>query len=104
MSCPPGALRSVVARHANWIEEEGGLPPYFERIACHLHFEKGRDIGTAIAIAVNVAKRMCATGDLNFPGRQNVNANSRREACAAVARWEAMKASAAAKRAKRAAA
>jgi hypothetical protein len=77
----------------NWIERAGGLPPYIERIAVHLH-AKGMSISHAIATAVNAAKKMCATGDLNWPGLQNVNPGSRAEACAAVARWEAMKASA----------
>lgn len=94
MSCPPGSLKSVIARHMNWVEEEGGLPRYFERIACHLHFEKGRTIQVAIATAVNVSKKMCATGDLEWPGLQSVNKVSRAEACAAVAQWEAMKAAA----------
>jgi hypothetical protein len=81
----------------NWIEREGGLPKYIERIAVHLH-RKGMPISRAIATAVNAAKKMCATGDLNWPGLQHVNPGSRAEACAAVARWEAMKASAKAKR------
>lgn len=51
----------------------------------------------AIATAVNVVKKMCATGDVNFPGVQQVNGGSRAEACAAAARWEAMKAAAKAK-------
>lgn len=93
MSCPPGALGGKPG-HPNWVEEQGGLPRYIERIACHLHFEKGKTVGTSIAIAVNVVKRMCATGDVNFPGPQQVNPKSKAEACAAVARWEAMKAAA----------
>jgi hypothetical protein len=55
-------------------------------------------ISQAIATAVNAAKKMCSTGDLNWPGLQQVNPGSRAEACAAVARWTAMKASARAKR------
>jgi hypothetical protein len=81
----------------NWIEQEGGLPKYIERIAVHLH-RKGMQISQAIATAVNAAKKMCSTGDLNWPGLQQVNPGSRAEACAAVARWTAMKASARAKR------
>lgn len=77
----------------NWVEEQGGLPPYIERIALHL-VGKGKSHSAAIATAINAAKRMCATGDLNWPGLQHVNAGSRAEACAAVARWEAMKAAA----------
>lgn len=78
----------------NWVENAGGLPMYIRRIANHLHAEKGMQIGHAIAVAVNAAKKMCASGDLNFPGKQNVNAGSHAEACAAVAEWEKKKASA----------
>lgn len=76
----------------NWVEDAGGLPKYIKRIEKHLR-EKGMDESRAIATAVNVVKRMCATGDLNFPGSQQVNAGSRAEACAAVAEWEKKKAS-----------
>lgn len=77
---------------ANWVEKSGGLPPYIKRIAEHVQ-EGGADESRAIATAVNAAKRMCATGDTSLPGVQNVNAGSRAEACAAVADWEAKKAS-----------
>ena len=83
----------------NWIERQGGLPSYIERIAVHLH-AKGMPISQAIATGVNAAKKMCATGDLNWPGLQHVNPGSRSEACAAVARWEAMKVAAHAHRGK----
>jgi hypothetical protein len=75
----------------NWVEKAGGLPGYIKRIVKHLQ-EKGMDESRAIATAVNVAKKMCATGDTNWPGKQQVNPGSQAEACAAVARWEAMKA------------
>lgn len=78
----------------NWVENAGGLPMYIRRIANHLHQEKGMTISRAIAVAVNVVKRMCATGDLNFPGKQSANAKSRAQACKAVAEWERKKASA----------
>ena len=77
----------------NWVDEVGGLPRYIERIALHLH-AKGMSIPHAIATAVNVVKKACATGDLNYPGIQSENAGSRAEACAAVAEWEAKKAKA----------
>lgn len=77
----------------NWIDQQGGLPGYIKRIAKHLQ-EKGMTESRAIATAVNAAKRMCASGDTNFPGAQQVNAGSRGEACRAVAQWEAMKAKA----------
>jgi hypothetical protein len=76
---------------ANWVEKAGGLPKYIKRIAKHLQ-EKGMDESQAIATAVNAAKKMCSTGDTNWPGSQEVNAGSRAEACAAVEEWEAKKA------------
>lgn len=88
-SAYPGLDRSP---KKNWVDKAGGLPKYIERIAKHLHYEKGRDVGQAIAIAVNVVKKMCSTGDLNFPGKQSTNAGSRAEACNAVKEWEAKKA------------
>lgn len=77
----------------NWVDDVGGLPRYIKRIAQHLQ-RKGMTQSHAIAVAVNAAKRMCSTGDVNFPGRQQVNAGSRAEACAAVAEWERKKAEA----------
>lgn len=72
----------------NWVSNAGGLPPYIKRIKNHLE-EKGMDESRAIATAKNAAEKMCKTGDVNFPGKQNVNAGSRAEACAAIAQWEA---------------
>lgn len=63
------------------------LPPYIKRIEKHLE-KKGMSKSHAIATAVNAAKKMCATGDTNWPGSQEVNAGSRAEACAAVAQWK----------------
>lgn len=95
-SCPPGALKSVVSAHGktNWVEKQGGLPRYVERIACHIHFDRGEDISAAIAMAVADCKKMCATGESNFG---HVGAGPQSEACDAVAHWEAMKAAADAK-------
>lgn len=83
----------ATAELANWVEKAGGLPSYIKRIAKHLQ-EKGMTESRAIATAVNATKKMCATGDLNFPGKQDVNPGSRAEACKAVAEWEAKKAKA----------
>ncbi len=85
----PGLDRSP---KENWVDRAGGLPTYIERIAKHLHYEQGYSISRAIAVAVNAVKRMCASGDVNFPGKQSVNAGSRAQACKAVAEWEAKKA------------
>jgi hypothetical protein len=75
----------------NWVTKAGGLPRYIERIAKHLHYEKGFTESAAIATAVNLVKKMCATGDVNWPGIQHVKPPSQAEACAAVAEWEAKK-------------
>ena len=88
--CPPGALKQHVSAHPklNWVDKQGGLPRYIERIACHVHFDRGEDIGEAIAIAVADCKKMCASGESNFG---HVHAGPQSEACAAVADWERMK-------------
>lgn len=78
----------------NWVEEQGGLPSYIERIAIHL-VRKGFSHQRAIATAILTAKRWCATGEVHqWPGIQRINMGSRAQACAAVARWEQMKAAA----------
>lgn len=82
-----------VSPNSNWVERAGGLPKYIERIALHL-VAKGMTRGHAIATAVNVCKKACASGDLNWPGIQIENGISRASACAAVAEWEALKAKA----------
>lgn len=81
----------------NWIEQQGGLPRWIRRAADHvMRANPGWTEGRAIATAVNAAKRMCTTGDTNWPGKQQVSAGSQAEACDAVARWDEMRAAAAA--------
>jgi len=63
------------------------LPPFIKRIEKHLR-AKGMSESHAIATAVNAAKKMCSTGDISFPGRQQINPGSRAEACRAVAQWK----------------
>jgi hypothetical protein len=75
----------------NWVDKVGGLPKFIKRIVKHLR-AKGMQQSRAIATAVNVVKKMCASGDTNWPGKQDVNAGSRAEACGAVADWERKKA------------
>lgn len=88
----PGRLNRSPRK--NWVEEQGGLPDYIERIAIHL-IRKGMSHSHAIATAINTAKKWCATGEVHqWPGIQRINLGSRAEACKAVARWEAMKAAA----------
>lgn len=83
----------------NWIEH---LPAplrarwhksWAYRAAKHLHYDAKMPIGRAIAVAINAARKGCATGDLNWPGRQSTNPVSRAEMCASVATWKLMKAS-----------
>jgi Putative phage serine protease XkdF len=63
------------------------------RAAKHLTYEVyGGNRGHAFAVAIEAARKGCATGDLNWPGDQSVNPVSRAEMCAAVSLWEAMKA------------
>lgn len=81
----------------NWVEQTGALKPHsanwIYRTAEHL---KGRGMpdSRAIAVAVNAARRLCKSGDLNFPGVQQANAGSRVEACAAVLKWDSARAKA----------
>jgi hypothetical protein len=70
---------------SNWVDNAGGLPDYIERIAKHLHYEKGMDISRAIATAVSTVKRWAAGGG-------QVSAETRAKAAKAVAEWEAKKA------------
>jgi hypothetical protein len=84
-------LDELAAVAFNWVDKVGGLPKFIKRIAKHLT-AKGMAKSRAIATAVNVVKKMCASGDTNFPGKQNVNAGSRAEACGAAADWERKKA------------
>jgi BRCA1 C Terminus (BRCT) domain len=70
----------------NWVEKAGGLPSYIERIAKHLHYEKGMTISHAIATAVNTVKKWCAGT------KGKTTAATKAKACAAVAQWEAKKA------------
>lgn len=79
----------------NWVEKTGGLPSYIERIAKHLHYEKGRTIGAAIATAVETTRRWCSTGK-NWNGG-DVSAATQAKACKAVASWESKKAKSKAK-------
>ena len=68
----------------NWVDHAGGLPDYIERIAKHLHYERGFPIGRAIATAVNRCRLWAAGGG-------GVNADTRAKAQKALAQWEAKK-------------
>lgn len=79
----------------NWVERAGGLPSYIERIAKHLHYEKGMTISRAIASAVNTVKRWARMGKVakyGDPNHKHVNPKTAALAAAAVAEWEAKRA------------
>jgi 8-oxo-dGTP pyrophosphatase MutT (NUDIX family) len=78
---------------ANWVDQQGGLPRKIKSVAKHLQ-AKGMGESQSIAVAVNVARKACSSGDTNWPGKQTINAQSKAEYCAAIARWETMKAAA----------
>lgn len=76
----------------NWVEAAGGLPPYIERIAKHLHYERGYSISRAIATAVNTVKRWAKGGTVTKYGTtRTVSPATVAKALAAVASWEAKK-------------
>lgn len=70
----------------NWVDQVGGLPTYVREIA-HALIRAGHDESGAIRLAVGAVKRWAAGGD-------DVNADTRAKAAAAVADWEAKKAAA----------
>lgn len=73
----------------NWVEKAGGLPGPIDAVARALR-AKGWTKSRAIATAVNHVRKVCTTGRA-FGGRTTVSPQARAKACAAAARWEAMK-------------
>lgn len=70
----------------NWVEKRGGLPDFIKRVAKHVQADSGYDESRAIATAVSQCKKWAA-------GLGDVKPETRAKAAAAIARWEAMKAS-----------
>lgn len=103
----PGLDRSP---KENWVDKAGGLPRYIERIAKHVHYEHGKSIGTAIAIAVGTVRRWCHGGAVATSAKggvsktHGVSPKTKAQACKAVAEWEAKKKASKAKSAAEAAA
>lgn len=83
------SLDTHATKH-NWVEKAGGLPQYICEIAKDIHEQDGKDIGTAISIAVSRCKVWAAGGG-------GVKPDTRAKAAAAIAQWEKMKASSHAK-------
>jgi hypothetical protein len=69
---------------SNWVEKAGGLPNYICNIAKSV-MKTGKSKSSAIAIAVSRVKKWAAGGD-------DVEADTRAKAAAALAQWEKMKA------------
>lgn len=89
---------------SNWVDEAGDLPKYIERIAKHLHYERGFTISHAIASAVNTVKRWARKGRVakyGDPNNMHVTAVTQAQAAKAVAEWEAKKAMARARKGRR---
>ena len=79
----------------NWVEQEGNLPPYIERIAKHLHYEQGRAISAAIATAINTVKRWARGGTVTKTGTtQRVTKATQAKAAKALADLKRMQAAA----------
>lgn len=81
---------------SNWVEDNGGLDPYIEKVALAL-IRSGMSREKAIATAINKIKKWAAGGE-------GVNADTVARAQKALASWEALKARARAKRLKKKAA
>lgn len=62
------------------------MPELYDRIHKHL-VEKGMEEGRAWAVTVNAVRKGCLSGDVNFPGKQDMNPISRAKYCAAYAEW-----------------
>jgi len=70
-------LERAPGKKDNWVEASGGLPRFIERVAKHIHYEGGKPISTAIAMAISQVRKWAAKGN--------------KEAIRAIAQWEALK-------------
>lgn len=80
----PG-LERAPGKNDNWVESAGGLPPFIERVAKHIHYEGGKTISQAISMAISQCKTWAAKGN--------------QQAVRAIAEWEKLKATSHAKQA-----
>jgi hypothetical protein len=62
-------------------------PPLYHRIVKHL-MAKGFSESHAWATANRAVAKGCLTGELNFPGHQEMNKGNRAQWCAAYAAWK----------------
>ena len=63
------------------------MPALHERIRNHI-VKSGYPAKYAWGAAVNAVRKGCLTGDVNFPGKQSMNAVSRAEYCKAYREWK----------------
>lgn len=90
-----GQLERAPGNKDNWVERRGGLPTYINSIATALKRKHPQwSISRVIATAVNMCKKMCATGR-TMNGKVKVSKAVQAAACAAIASWNRKKASAA---------
>lgn len=90
LSLSKGLLERAPGKEDNWVEKNGGLPPYIEEVANSLHTKRGMTISRAIATAVSRMKIWAVTG----------TGETKAKAVKALAAWNAMKAKNAAKKTK----
>jgi hypothetical protein len=65
------------------------MPELYDRIHDHIkRANPGWSDSRVWATTVRAVAKGCATGDVNFPGKQNMNAVSRARYCAAYAQWK----------------
>lgn len=83
-------LERKEGKNDNWVESNGGLPAYIEEVAHSLHTKQGMSISKAIAVAISQIKKWAVTGE----------PDTKAKAAKAISQWNALKAKAAAKKAK----
>jgi hypothetical protein len=79
-----------ISPKSNWVQQKGGLPAYVNSVANAL-VRGGMTRSRAIATAVNVIKKTCATGFWRGNPKMPVSPAIRAAACSAASHWEAMK-------------
>lgn len=68
----------------SWVENVGGLPKYIDEIARSIKARRGVTTSQAVQLAIGAVRRWARGGD-------NVNADTRAKATAALADWERKK-------------
>lgn len=82
VSLSKGLLERSPGKEDNWVEKNGGLPPYIEEVANSLHTKRGMPISRAIATAVSRMKIWAVTG----------TGETKAKAITALSQWAALRA------------